>query len=75
MHRIYLDELGEIRSLPVWVTVMLLTTVAPDQAPEEARYLLSRAEPAEPGSRAIIEMVMTIMAYQFEQLSQRKEAI
>ncbi|MBD1866061.1 Rpn family recombination-promoting nuclease/putative transposase [Cyanobacteria bacterium FACHB-471] len=74
VHRVYLDELGEIRSLPLWVAVMVLTTIEEDKAPEEARYLLSRtpAESASPGSRAIIEMVITIMAYQFEQLS-RKE--
>lgn len=71
VHRVYLDELGQIRQLPLWVAVMVLTTVEEDQAPEEARYLLSRtrAELSLPNSRAIIEMVTTIMTYRFEQLS------
>lgn len=39
VHRIYLDELGDIRQLPVWVALMVLTTVEQGQAPQEARYL------------------------------------
>ena len=71
VHRVYLDELGDIRSLPLWVAAMVLTTVEEEQAPEEARYLLSRtrAELSPPSSRAIIEIVTTIMTYRFEQLS------
>ncbi len=71
MHRVYLDELGDIRSLPLWVAAMVLTTVEEEQAPEEARYLLSRtrAELSPPSNRAIIEIVTTIMTYRFEQLS------
>ncbi|QLE58592.1 DUF2887 domain-containing protein [Nostoc sp. TCL26-01] len=71
VHRIYLDELGDIRSLPLWVAVMVLTTVEEEQAPEEARYLLSRTrnELSPPSSRAIMEIITTIMAYRFEQLS------
>jgi predicted transposase YdaD len=68
---VYLDELGDIRQLPVWVALMLLTTVEESQAPEEARYLLTRTrqEVTEPANRAIIEMIITIMVYKFEQLS------
>jgi predicted transposase YdaD len=64
VHRIYLDELGEIRSLPLWVALMVLTT-------QEARYLLNRTEQeVSPSSdRAIIEMITTIMVYKFEALS------
>lgn len=71
MHRVYLDELGDIRSLPLWVAAMVLTTVEEEQAAEEARYLLSRtrAELSPPSSRAIIEIVTTIMTYRFDQLS------
>ncbi|MCF4965990.1 Rpn family recombination-promoting nuclease/putative transposase [Nostoc sp. CMAA1605] len=71
VQRIYLDELGNIRQLPIWVALMVLTTVEESQAPEEARYLLSktRQEVTEPASRAIIEMIITIMVYKFEQLS------
>jgi predicted transposase/invertase (TIGR01784 family) len=71
VHRVYLDELGEIRSLPLWMAVMVLTTVAEDRAAEEARYLLSRTRQKgnEAASRAIIELVTTIMAYRFVQMS------
>ncbi len=74
VHRVYLDELGDIHSLPLWVALMVLTTVEETQAPEQARYLLARTreELPSPGSRVIIEMIMTIMVYKFEQLS-RKE--
>lgn len=71
MYRIYLNELGDIRQLPLWVALMVLTTVDEEQAPEEARYLLTRTrqEVASPSSIAIIELVTTIMVYKFEQLS------
>ncbi|NDJ21050.1 Rpn family recombination-promoting nuclease/putative transposase [Nostoc sp. B(2019)] len=74
VHRVYLDELGDIRQLPLWVALMVLTTVKLEQAPEEARYLLSRTreEVASPSSNAIIEMITTIMVYRFEQLSRRE---
>jgi predicted transposase/invertase (TIGR01784 family) len=74
VHRVYLDELGDIRQLPVWVALMVLTTLAESQAPEAARYLLTRTseEIPSPSSRAIIEMITTIMVYKFEQLSRRE---
>ncbi|MCC5602876.1 Rpn family recombination-promoting nuclease/putative transposase [Nostoc favosum] len=72
VHRVYLDELGDIRQLPIWVALMVLTTVDEEQAPEEARYLLTRTtqEMLSPSSRAIIELITTIMVYRFEQLTQ-----
>ncbi len=70
VHRIYLNELGDIRTLPIWVALMVLTTVKESQAPVEARYLLQR-NIDEQSSQAIIEMVTTIMVYKFEQLSQK----
>ncbi|MBD2508684.1 Rpn family recombination-promoting nuclease/putative transposase [Nostoc muscorum FACHB-395] len=72
IHRVYLDELGDIRQLPIWVALMVLTTVDEEQAPEEARYLLTRTtqEVLSPSSRAIIELITTIMVYRFEQLTQ-----
>jgi predicted transposase/invertase (TIGR01784 family) len=71
VHRVYLDELGDIHSLPLWVAVMVLTTIKEEQAPSEARYLLSRSrqEASAPVSNAIIEIITTIIAYRFEQLS------
>jgi predicted transposase YdaD len=66
-----LDELGDIRELPVWVALMVLTTLEDEQATQEARYLLSRNQQEEPqaGNRAIIELVTTIMVYKFENKS------
>ncbi|MBL1197799.1 MAG: Rpn family recombination-promoting nuclease/putative transposase [Nostoc sp. GBBB01] len=71
VHRVYLDELGDIRQLPIWVALMVLTTVESQEAPEEARYLLSRTRQQVPSeaSDAIIDMITTIMVYKFEQLS------
>ena len=73
VHRIYLDELGDIRELPLWVALMKLTTVDEAQAPEEARYILGRTQEASPlaTSRAIMDMVVTIISYKFDQLSRK----
>jgi predicted transposase/invertase (TIGR01784 family) len=71
-HRVYLDELGEIRQLPIGVALMVLTTLEQEQAVAEARYLLTRTQQetaSEAENRAIIEVVTTIMVYQFAQLS------
>ncbi|WP_445633755.1 DUF4351 domain-containing protein [Nostoc sp. DSM 114161] len=74
VHRVYLDELGDIRQLPLWVALMVLTTVDDELAPQEARYLLERSsvEQPETASRAIIDLVTTIMVYKFEGLSQKE---
>jgi predicted transposase/invertase (TIGR01784 family) len=72
VHRIYLDELGVIRQLPIGVALMVLTTLDRQQAPIEARYLLTRTEQearSEAESRAIMEVVTTIMVYRFAELS------
>ncbi len=74
VNRIYLDELGDIRQLPVWVALMVLTTLGDEQATQEARYLLARnqQELPQPRNRAIIELIVTIMVYKFENKSQRE---
>ena len=72
MHRVYLDEVGDIRQVPLGIALMVLTTLNEAQAPEEARYLLARSrQPGQPAavSRAIMELVTTIMVYKFEQMS------
>lgn len=72
VHRVYLNELGEIRQLPLGIALMVLTIVEEEQAPEEARYLLTRAqqEVSEPeASRGIINTIATIMVYKFIDLS------
>lgn len=74
VHRIYLDELGDIRSLPVWVALMALTMLEEERTTEEARYLLARSqqETPQPENRAIIDLLTTIMVYKFEGKSQRE---
>ena len=74
VHRIYLDELGDIHQLPVWVALMVLTTLEESQAPEAARYLLTKSnqETSSLSSQVIIEMITTIMMYKFEKLTLRE---
>jgi predicted transposase/invertase (TIGR01784 family) len=74
VNRIYLDELGDIRSLPVWVALMVLTTLEDEQATEEARYLLTRSQQSTPApaNRVIMELLTTIMVYKFEGKSQQE---
>jgi predicted transposase/invertase (TIGR01784 family) len=72
VHRIYLNELGNIRKLPIWVALMVLTTVDQSQAQAEARYLLQRNANEQGVSQAIIDMITTIMVYKFEQLNQKE---
>ncbi|BAZ14887.1 hypothetical protein NIES4071_67570 [Calothrix sp. NIES-4071] len=72
IHRVYLNKLGDIRKLPIWVALMVLTTKSEKTAPVEAKYLLSRSQQEpEPLSGAIIEMVTSIMVSKFEQLSRK----
>jgi predicted transposase/invertase (TIGR01784 family) len=71
-HRIYLNELGDIRELPLGLALMRLTIEPPKKAPEAARYLLARSknEIRDPqANRAIMEMLTTIMVYRFNKLS------
>ncbi|MEL7144087.1 MAG: Rpn family recombination-promoting nuclease/putative transposase, partial [Cyanobacteria bacterium J06573_11] len=74
VERIYLDEIGDIRQLPIWAGLMLLTTVKESEAPDDARYLLERAtqETTAPENRAIIDMVFTIISYRFDQLNSKE---
>jgi predicted transposase YdaD len=72
VYRIYLDELGDVRSLPVAVAATVLTIVEEDEAPEVARYLLERTEQEaftvkERGD--IIDIVTSIMVYKLANLS------
>ncbi len=72
VHRVYLNKLGEMGQLPLGIALMLLTTVEEEQAVLEAQYLLVRVqqEITEPQtSRAIIELIATIMVYKFTNLS------
>lgn len=76
VHRIYLNELGDVQQLPLWVGLLVLTSREKQaDAIAEAESLLSRANQeasSEEESRVIIDMVTTIIWYRFESLS-RKE--
>ncbi len=72
MHRVYLNELGEIETLPLSVAAMVLTIVEEATAPEQARLLLRRAnqETSTLAARqGIIEIIGRIMVYKFDYLS------
>ncbi|MBV6622941.1 MAG: Rpn family recombination-promoting nuclease/putative transposase [Rivularia sp. (in: Bacteria)] len=71
VNRIYLNELGDIRELPLGLGLMVLTTLPEQQAPEEAKYLLTKTREEVPSSlnRGIIDLITTIMVYKFEELS------
>lgn len=75
VHRVYLDELGDIRQLPLGLALMVLTTVEEDEAPQEAQYMLERTRQEIPDAapnRAIIELITTILVYKFTQLNRRE---
>jgi predicted transposase/invertase (TIGR01784 family) len=74
VHRVYLNELGDVAQLPLGIALMVLTTIGEQQAPEAARLLLNRAqtEMSAPENRGIIEMITTIMVYKFTQLSRQE---
>ncbi|MBW4518129.1 MAG: Rpn family recombination-promoting nuclease/putative transposase [Scytolyngbya sp. HA4215-MV1] len=75
VQRVYLVELGDLAELPLGVALMVLTTVDEGEAPDAARALLVRAGRAalsEAASRAIMEMVTTIMVYKFTHLSRQE---
>lgn len=74
VHRVYLNELGEMAQLPLGVALMVLTTLQENQAALEARNLLLRSQQELPTqmSRAIMEMITTIMVYKFTNLSRQE---
>lgn len=65
IQRVYLDELGEIPELPIGLGLMVLTTLEDNKAAQSARDLIDRAQ----GSRAIINLISTIIVYKFGNLS------
>lgn len=75
VHRIYLDELGEMEDLPLGVAAMVLTIEKDSKAPEKAKMLIGRAK-QEASSllvrEGIIEMVNKIMVYKFTHLSRQE---
>jgi predicted transposase/invertase (TIGR01784 family) len=69
---IYLDELGNIRDLPLLTSLAVLTTLSPKNAPAEARNILARAQKHSQQSEVIIELVARIISYMFTNLSSQE---
>jgi len=75
VHRIFLNELGNIRQLPLGVALMVLTTLKDDEAAMESRALVNRSQASgetPQQNRAIIDMIATIMVYKFTNLSRQE---
>ncbi|OUC16108.1 MAG: hypothetical protein B0A82_03325 [Alkalinema sp. CACIAM 70d] len=75
VHRIYLDELGNLDDLPLGVALMVLTILDEATIPQAARNLLDRSsqtELPERDRRGIMEMITTILAYKFTHLTRRE---
>jgi predicted transposase/invertase (TIGR01784 family) len=75
LHRVYLEELGDMDALPLGLAAMVLTTKTKKVMPGLAKGLVDRAKqevthPEEKG--AIINMVSTIMVHQFTNLSRQE---
>jgi predicted transposase/invertase (TIGR01784 family) len=70
---IYLDELGSVGELPIGLGLMVLTTLEGDDAKAEARRLVDstqqRLGDRSQESRAIINLVSTIVLYKFGTLT------
>jgi predicted transposase/invertase (TIGR01784 family) len=65
---VYLDELGTGLELPMGLGLMVLTTLEGDAAKTEAKRLIALAQ----GSKAIIEIVSTIIVYKFTNLTREE---
>jgi predicted transposase/invertase (TIGR01784 family) len=62
---IYLDELGNIRDLPLTTSLAVLPTVPPKKAPAEARDIIARAKEQPEQYKAIVDLVTRVMSYMF----------
>jgi predicted transposase/invertase (TIGR01784 family) len=62
---VYLDELGNIRDLPLIMSLAVLPTVPPKKAPAEARDILARAKEQPEQYAVIVELVTRVMSYMF----------
>jgi predicted transposase/invertase (TIGR01784 family) len=62
---IYLDELGNIRDLPLITSLAVLPTVPPKKAPAEARDILARAKEQPQQYEVIVDLVTRVISYMF----------
>jgi predicted transposase/invertase (TIGR01784 family) len=75
LHRVYLNELGDMEALPLGLAAMVLTTKTKKVMPELAKALVDRAkqEVDNPEEKsAIISMISTIVVHQFTKLSRQE---
>ncbi len=75
VHRVYLNELGDMAQLPLGVAAMVLTIAKESEAPEQARMLLGRANQEITTAidrQGIIEIISRIMVYKFTNLSSQE---
>jgi predicted transposase/invertase (TIGR01784 family) len=70
IRRVYLDELGEVETLPTGLGLMVLTTLEGADATTQARGLIERSG----SDRAMIDIVSTIIVYKFGNLSRDEVA-
>jgi predicted transposase/invertase (TIGR01784 family) len=70
IRRVYLDELGEVETLPTGLGLMVLTTLEGADETTQARSLIERSG----GDRAMIDIVSTIIVYKFGNLSRDEVA-
>ena len=63
--RVYLDELGDIETLPSGLGLMVLTTLEDEEAKIQARGLIQRSE----GNKDTIDLIIKIMVNKFSTLS------
>ena len=68
---VYLDELGEIEQLSLGLGLMVLTTLEGDRSIYEAKRLLERSSRSV-DMNGILELVSTIMVYEFTELSREE---
>ena len=70
VHRIYLDELGDVEEQSLGLGLMLLTVKEGTEAIDTARFLLTQAQ--QESQTAIIDLVTTIIIYKFTNLSREE---
>lgn len=70
VHRIYLDELGDVEEQTLGLGLMLLTVKEGTEAIDTARFLLTQA--LQESQTAIIDLVTTIIIYKFTNLSREE---
>ncbi|MFQ4145204.1 Rpn family recombination-promoting nuclease/putative transposase [Chlorogloeopsis sp. ULAP02] len=73
--RIYLDELGEVTSLPISIATIKLVIEDEDIAISQARQLIDRTKQeisSEPKQRQLLELIETILVYKFPKMSREE---